>query len=277
MIAKLCTWAPTREKAIDAMAHALDEFEVEGVGHNLPFLSAVMGNKRFRSGSITTGFIAEEFPSGFHGVEPDRATLNDLAAIATFVHIKREQRAGQISGTMENHQRHLSKDWIVTLAGQALPITITAENKLVDMSIAGGKPKHVNSVWQPGDMLGKFQVGTHDLAVKINITNKGIRLRLRGMNVVANVRIPRVAELALLMPIKKPKDTSKVLLCPMPGVVRAIAVAVGDHVEAAQNLAIVEAMKMENMLRAELKGKVKRIAATIGQSLAVDELIMEFE
>jgi propionyl-CoA carboxylase alpha chain len=158
-----------------------------------------------------------------------------------------------------------------------LPITITAENGVVDMSIAGGKPKHVNSAWQPGDGLGKFHVGTHDLAVKINITTKGIRLRLRGIDVVASVRSPRVAELALLMPVKKPKDTSKVLLCPMPGVVRAIAVAVGDSVEAGQNLAIVEAMKMENMLRAELKGKVKRIVVGVGQSLSVDELIMEFE
>ena len=277
MLAKLCTWAPTREKAIAAMAQALDGFEVEGIGHNLPFLSAVMGNVRFQSGNITTGFIAEEFPEGFHGVTADKTLLADLAAVATFIHIKREQRAGLISGTMENHKRHMGKDWIVTLGKTALPVAITAENGVIDMSITGAKAKHVNSAWQPGDTIGTFHVGTHDLIVKVNVTVQGLRLRLRGVEIVASVRTPRDAELARLMPIKKPKDTSKFLLCPMPGVIRALSVGVGDDVEAGQNLAIVEAMKMENVLRAERKAKVKHIAVRVGASLSVDELIMEFE
>ncbi len=277
MLAKLCTWGPTREKAITAMAQALDGFEVEGIGHNLPFLSAVMGHARFQSGNITTGFIAEEFPDGFHGVTPDKALLADLAAVATFIHIKREQRAGLISGTMENHKRHMGKDWVVTFGKTALPVAITAENGVIDMSIAGAKAKHVNSAWQPGDTIGIFHVGTHDLTVKVNVTVQGLRLRLRGVEIVASVRTPRDAELALLMPIKQPKDTSRLLLCPMPGVVRSIGVRVGDTVEAGQNVAVVEAMKMENVLRAERKAKVKHIAVHVGASLSVDELIMEFE
>jgi propionyl-CoA carboxylase alpha chain len=277
MIAKLCTWGQTRDKAIAAMSDALDAFEVEGIGHNLPFLAAVMDHKRFQSGKITTGFIAEEYPGGFQGVAPDQSLLADLAAVATFIHVKREQRAGLISGTMENHKRHMGKDWIVGIGAEALPVSITAENGVLDLSIAGAKPQHISSNWHPGDTIGKFTIGIHTLIVKVSITVKGLRLRLRGVDVVATVRSPRDAELARLMPVKKPKDTSKTLLCPMPGVVRAIHVAVGDTVEAGQNLAIVEAMKMENMLRAERKSKVKRIAAAVGASLAVDELIMEFE
>jgi propionyl-CoA carboxylase alpha chain len=165
----------------------------------------------------------------------------------------------------------------VGLGETELSVSITAENGVIDMSVAGAKAKHVNSAWKPGDTLGIFHVGTHDLTVKVNISVKGLRLRLRGVDVVATVRSPRDAELAKLMPIKKPKDTSKTLLCPMPGVIRAIYVNVGDVVEAGQNLAIVEAMKMENMLQAQRRAKVKRISATVGASLAVDELIMEFE
>ncbi len=277
MIAKLCTWGKDRPAAIAAMAQALDAFEVEGIGHNLPFLSAVMGHKRFQSGNITTSFIADEYPDGFHGVKPDDQLLADLAAVATFIHLKCEQRAAQISGVLQNHKRHLGKDWSVSLDGHHLSASITAENGVIDISIQGGKPKHVNSAWQPGDALGHFHVGTHDLTLKIQKTVKGFRLQLRGVDVVARLYHPRIAKLVGFMLEKQPKDTSKQLFCPMPGVVRALSVAVGDNVEVGQNLAVVEAMKMENVLRAERSSKVKRIAVHVGDSLSVDQLIMEFE
>jgi propionyl-CoA carboxylase alpha chain len=261
MLTKLCTWGKDRTTAIDAMAEALDAFEVEGTGHNLPFLSAVMGNAKFRSGKITTAFIAEEFPEGFKGVTPQPSDLEDLAAIATFIHMRREQRAGQISGTMENHRRKIGEDWVVTLAGASIPV----------------RNGNVESTWQPGDTLGRFHIGDRVLSIKVDFAANGIRLRRRGMDVVAQVRSPRVAELAKLMPIKKPKDTSKSLLCPMPGLVRAVFVSVGEKVEAGQNLAMVEAMKMENILRTERKAKVKRIAVNVGDILSVDQLIIEFE
>jgi propionyl-CoA carboxylase alpha chain len=277
MIAKLCTWAKTRDKALSAMSQALDEFEVEGIKHNVPFLSAVINHPHFASGKFTTGFITEHYPSGFLGVELTDGEVSDVAAIATFIHVKREQRASQISGTMENHRRHLSADWLVTLGKHQRCISITAENGVMDMAIDGAKAKHVDSNWQPGDQLGKFHIGVRDVTAKIHITEKGIRLRWRGADMVVTVRSPRSAELAKLMPVKQAKDTSKFLLCPMPGVIRALSVNVGDVVEAGQILAIVEAMKMENVLRAERKAKVIRIAVDVGESLSVDQLILEFD
>ena len=277
MLAKLCAWAPTREKAMEAMAQALDDFEVEGIGHNLPFLSAVMGHPRFQSGNITTAFITEEFPGGFKGVDPDGDAISDFAAIATYIHVKREMRAGQISGAMENHHRRVGTNWVVRLAGQSIAVIATAENGKMDIGLNGDKPLHVSSEWRPGDALGKFKIGVRQLSVKISYSAKGFRLRKSGMDVVVTVRSSRIAELAKLMPLKKPKDMSKLLLCPMPGVIRALLVAAGDDVEVGQNLAIVEAMKMENVLRAERKAKVKHITAAVGDSFTVDQLIMEFE
>ncbi len=277
MIAKLCTWGATRDKAIAAMADALDEFEVEGIGHNLPFLSAVMAHPRFQSGKITTAFIAEEFPDGFKGAAVEAGQLLDLAVVAAFIHVKRELRAGQISGAMENHRRNIGTDWVVSVGGQNFAAYVIAENGSADISLDGGKVLHVASDWTPGKGLGRFKLGTKKLSVKVSHSAKGLRLRMRGGDHVAQVRSPRVAELAKLMPIKKVRDTSKTLLCPMPGVIRSIAVNVGDTVEAGQALAMVEAMKMENLLRAERKCKVKRIVANVGASLSVDELIMEFE
>ncbi len=277
MIAKLCAWAPTREKAIDAMSAALDEFEVEGVGHNLPFLSTVMGNEKFRSGHITTAFITEEFPHGFQGVKPNVQAITDFCLIATFMHMRSEQRAGLISGTMENHKRKIADQWVATMAGTAHKMAVTEDNGGLAISVGGAKPVHVLSDWVPGKSIGHFTLGARNLSVKSTNTRKGFRLRHQGMDAIVQVYSPRVAELAKLMPIKKLKDTSNLLLCPMPGMLRSVYVNVGDVVEAGQTLAMVEAMKMENILRAERRSKVKRITAVTGTSLSVDEVIMEFE
>ncbi len=277
MIAKLCTWAPERLTAIDAMRQALDDFEVDGIGHNLPFLSAVMGHERFRSGNITTAFIAEEFPDGFHGVEPDAAQLHDLAAIAVAMQVAREQRAAQISGTMENHRRKIGAEWVVASNGTQFAASVKHDGEALKVSLDGEQPLTLTSGWNPGMPLAKFVIDGRALSVKVAFAGSGIRLRHRGMDLTFTVRRPRVAELARLMPVKVAKDMSRMLLCPMPGMVRAIMVAVGDTVEAGQALAMVEAMKMENVLRAERKAVVKRVAASEGASLAVDELIMEFE
>ncbi|CAN7256837.1 acetyl-CoA carboxylase biotin carboxylase subunit [Pararhizobium sp. LjRoot238] len=277
MVAKLCTWAPDRLTAIDAMSAALDDFEVEGIGHNLPFLSAVMQHDRFRAGRLTTAFIAEEFPEGFHGVEPDPASAQKLAAVATLIHQALQSRAAQISGTIGNHRRVIGKDWVVSFAGQeyALALSATADGAYVQM--ADGAAFAVAGDWMPGRSHATFNVEGTMMGVKIDLAGTAIRLRWRGMDVRIHVRSPRVAELARLMPKKLPPDTSRMLLCPMPGVVTTLAVAAGDTVEAGQALATVEAMKMENTLRAERRGVVKRIAVAAGASLAVDELIMEFE
>ena len=277
MIAKLCTWAPTRDKAIDAISAALDEFEIEGVSHNLPFLAAVMGNEKFRKGDMTTAFIAEEFPEGFSGMQPNAQNIEDFCLVATYMHICGEKRAARISGTMENHKRKIAHQWIATIAGTAHTMSVARDNGGLAIGVDGAKPVHVVSDWLPGKSMCHFTLGARNLCIKTADTHKGVRLRHRGMDVTVQVHSPRVAELAKLMPIKKPKDTSNLLLCPMPGMLRKLYVKQGDIVEAGQTLAMVEAMKMENILRAERRSKIKRIAAVMGASLSVDEIIMEFE
>jgi len=277
MIAKLCSWGETRISAIDAMGEALDRFEVEGIGHNLPFLSAVMQHPRFRSGNLTTGFIAEEFPDGFSGVEPETEAADGLAAIAAAIHHQVQSRAAKISGTIGNHRRIVGKDWVVLLGKTERRVSLELDGDNMMAQIEGGERLAVETDWLPGRSLGTFRLGGAVLAVKVDLSPSAIRLRWHGADIVAKVRTPRVAELARLMPEKLPPDTSKMLLCPMPGVVTSISVAEGDEVEAGQALATVEAMKMENILRAERKGRVAKVAVKAGDSLAVDEVILEFE
>ena len=277
MIAKLCTWGPDRLMAIDAMQKALDEFELEGIGNNLPFLSAVMGHPRFRQGNITTAFIEEEFPEGFKGVEAKGVDLNNLARVAAYVHVKAQERAAQVNGTIANHQRKLSIDWVVTIGAHRVAAHVVQETVGHHIAIDDTKALLVSSAWQPGQTLGHFRFDGQDLSVKVSVSAKGIRLRRGGMDILAQVRTPHVAGLAKLMPVKKAPDLSKSLLCPMPGLLRALSVKVGDTVEPGQAIAVVEAMKMENVLRALSHGKVKRVAAKVGDTLAVDQLIAEFE
>src|SRR5690606_38458508 len=175
------------------------------------------------------------------------------------------------------HRRVVGKDWVVTLAGSEQAVSLERGPAGADAVFADGTRISIGSGWLPGQSHASFRVGDETIGVKIDLIGSAIRLRWRGMDVTARVRSPRVAELARLMPVKLPPDTSKMLLCPMPGVITSVAVKAGDRVEAGQTLATVEAMKMENVLKAEKKGVVKRVAATAGQSLAVDELIMEFE
>ena len=277
MIAKLCTWGKDRLTAVEAMERALDDFEVEGIGHNLPFLSAVMGQQRFRDGRLTTAYIAEEFRDGFTGVAPQPADARKLAAVAAFVNHIRQSRAAEISGTIGNHKRVIGHDWVANLAGENLPLTLGTTADGTAVRFADGETLTVSGGWLPGQSHAHFTVGGETLGVKVAILGPAIQLRWRGMNVAVRVREPHVAALAKLMPEKAPPDTSRLLLCPMPGVITAVMVAEGDTVEAGQALATVEAMKMENILRAEKRAVVRKVAVSAGQSLAVDEMIMEFE
>ena len=278
MIAKLCTWAPTRAGAIGEMRAALDTFEVEGIGHNLPFVAAVMDHPRFVAGNITTAFIAEEYPDGFQGAALDGVTLRRVAAAAAAMNRVEEIRSARISGRMDNHTRHVGNDWVVTLQGEAFAVQIAADPAGSTVSFAGGAPAHrVVSDWKPGQPLARLEVDGKPLVMKVADIPSGFRLRLRGADLKCHVRTPRAAELALLMLEKLPPDTSKFLLCPMPGLLVSLAVAVGDEVQEGQALATVEAMKMENILKAERKGVVRMIRFDTGTSLKVDEVIMEFE
>ncbi len=277
MIAKLCTWGPTRADAIENMRVALDSFEVEGIGHNLPFLSAVMDHPRFISGNITTAFIAEEYPEGFLGVELPQDQIRRVAAAAAAMYRVAEIRRTRVSGRMDNHERKVGEDWVVQLQGQSLPVSIEADKLGATVTFEDGGKLRVESEWVPGDSLAVLDVGQSPLVLKVGKVPNGFRLRLRGADMNVYVRTPRQAELAALMPEKVAPDTSKLLLCPMPGLIVKVNVEVGQEVQEGQALCTVEAMKMENILRAERKGIVSKINATAGDSLAVDEVIMEFE
>ncbi|WP_298678103.1 acetyl/propionyl/methylcrotonyl-CoA carboxylase subunit alpha [uncultured Lentibacter sp.] len=277
MIAKLCTWAPTRGEAIAHMRDALDGFELEGIGHNLPFLSAVMDHDIFIKGEMTTAFIEEQYPEGFEGVELDEAALRAIAASAAAMHRVAEIRRTRVSGRMDNHERVVGTDWVVSLQGQDYPVTIAADKAGSTVGFEDGSSLRVASDWTPGDQLARLSVGEGGLVLKVGKVSGGFRIRSRGADLKVHVRTPRQAELARRMPEKVAPDTSKMLLCPMPGLIVKIDVAEGDEVQEGQALCTVEAMKMENILRAEKKGIVSKINAAPGDSLAVDEVIMEFE
>ena len=277
MIAKLCTWAPTRAEAINEMRLALDTFEVEGIGHNLPFVGAVMDHPRFQSGNITTAFIAEEYPEGFQGATLGADILAQVAASAAAMNRVAEIRRTKVSGTMDNHERRVGDDWVVTLQGVEHVVKIAADPAGSTVSFADGSTRRITSDWTPGQPLARVMVDGTPLVMKVGKISGGFRLRLRGADLKVHVRTPRQAALAKLMLEKLPPDTSKFLLCPMPGLVTKIMVEVGEEVQEGQALATVEAMKMENILKAERKGVVKAVKASAGASLKVDEVIMEFE
>ncbi len=277
MIAKLCTWAPTREAAIEAMRVALDSFEVEGIGHNLPFLSAVMDHPKFISGDMTTAFIAEEFPEGFEGVELPDGDLRRIAASCAAMYRVAEIRRTRVSGRMDNHERKVGNRWVVSLQGQDFAVRVGADKDGATVRFEDGSTLRIASEWTPGDQLAVVEVDGDPLVMKVGKVSGGFRIRNRGADLKVHVRRPRQAELAKLMPEKLPPDTSKMLLCPMPGLIVKVDVEVGQEVQEGQALCTVEAMKMENILRAEKKGVVAKINAGPGDSLAVDDVIIEFE
>jgi propionyl-CoA carboxylase alpha chain len=277
MIAKLCTWAPTRSEAIAHMRKALDGFEVEGIGHNLPFLSAVMDHPRFIKGDITTAFIEEEYPEGFIGVELPESELLRIAASCAAMNRVAEIRRTKISGRMDNHERRVGDNWVVTLQNNKYELNIVADQLGSTVRFEDGLRIRVEGSWTPGDQLANMLVDDTRLTMKVGKITGGFRIRNGGADLKVLVRSKLQSELAQYMIKKDPPDTSKILMCPMPGLIVKIDVEVGDLVQEGQALCTVEAMKMENILRAERATRVKKINANAGDSLAVDETIMEFE
>ena len=277
MIAKLCTWAPTRSEAIAHMRKALDGFEVEGIGHNLPFLSAVMDHPRFIKGDITTAFIEEEYPEGFIGVELPESELLRIAASCAAMNRVAEIRRTKISGRMDNHERRVGDNWVVTLQNNKYELNIVADQLGSTVRFEDGLRIRVEGSWTPGDQLANMLVDDTRLTMKVGKITGGFRIRNCGADLKVLVRSKLQSELAQYMIKKDPPDTSKILMCPMPGLIVKIDVEVGDLVQEGQALCTVEAMKMENILRAERATRVKKINANAGDSLAVDETIMEFE
>ncbi|MGH6616599.1 biotin carboxylase N-terminal domain-containing protein [Sphingomonas sp.] len=271
MIAKLITWAPTRIEAIDQQIAALDAFEIDGPGNNIDFVSALMQHPRFREGNITTGFIAEEYPDGFHGAPADTELLRDLSAIAAFAATAEADRARRIDGQLGKRLRPPA-DWSVKIDGAEHIVSISTDGVTVD-----GEDLDIALEYTPGDRVVHAEIGDEDLSVRIAKTRGGFKLTTRGAAHIARVLPAHVAPYAEHLIEKIPPDLSKFLLCPMPGLLMRLDVAAGDKVEAGQPLAVVEAMKMENILRAEKAGTVKSVNAKPGDSLAVDEIILEME
>ncbi len=283
MIAKLCAHAPTRDKAVALMADALDEFHLEGIDHNIAFLSAVMSDDRFQSGALSTNYIDERFPDGFHGA-PLTGDLRDrLIALAAFVHGVETGRAQSVAGRLNAKPDSVDGEWSVTLGrtecAANLRMTAAGARVVVHGQGNGGRVEEfdVACSWRPGDRVAYAQVNGAPMTVQLESTLSGWDMVCRGARVRTVVQSRRTAELAAVMPEKEAPDTSKYLLCPMPGLVVSISVAQGQEVKVGEPLAVVEAMKMENVLTAERDGVVSKVNVTPGASLAVDDVILEFE
>jgi len=271
MIAKLITWGETRDEAADKQVAALDAFQLDGLGHNIDFLSAIMQHPRFRSGELTTGFIAEEYPEGFHGAPASPELQRALAGIAAFMATARADRARRIDGQLGRRLRPPAH-WAVTFDKTTFDVALTADEVTVD-----GTALDLCLEYTPGDRLVEAEVDGVVLSVKVVPTRSGFVLTTRGAIHKVQVLPAHVAPYARHMIEKIPPDLSRFLICPMPGLLVALHVGEGDAVEAGQPLAVVEAMKMENILRAQKAGRVKTVKAKAGESLAVDAVILEME
>ncbi|WP_336986684.1 acetyl/propionyl/methylcrotonyl-CoA carboxylase subunit alpha [Altererythrobacter aquiaggeris] len=271
MIAKLVTWGKTRDEAADLQIQALDAFEIEGLGHNVDFLSAIMQHPRFRSGELTTGFIAEEYPDGFEGAPASDELNRALAAIAGIISTVQADRARRIDQRLDG-KIAAPGDWTVRIAGADYDVRLDE-----DAIVVGDQKIDLAMEYTPGDTMVHAELDGKPLSFRIAPTITGWKITTRGATHEARVLPTRFAALADHMIEKIPPDLSRYLICPMPGLLTALHVAEGDAVEAGQPLATVEAMKMENILRAEKSGIVSKINAGQGDSLAVDTVILELE
>jgi len=276
MIAKLVAYGASRNEAIARLGAALDAFYIRGLSHNVAFLAAVLQKPRFAEGRLSTGFIAEEFPHGFAGVEPSPDALDlALAAAAAIQRIIAEQEA-RITGQLAGHGRVVPEDWIVAIGAAQHAVRAMREANSVAVTRADGRRHVVATDWQPAQPL--FRARIDGAAVIFQFDRDGIGFRLTRAGTVLGVKVlpPRAAELLAQMPVKQLPDLSRYLLSPMPGLLVSVAVGEGQEVKAGEELAVVEAMKMENVLRAERDGTVAKVRARAGDSLAVDQVILEF-
>ena len=277
MIAKLVTHAPDRLAAIEAQATALDAFVIDGIRHNIPFLSALMQHPRWREGRLSTGFIAEEFPDGFHPLVAEGETERRLVVAATMIDHTHNLRKRHISGQLrEPEQMRFELKRVVAMGNARVELEIEPRMIGVAIVFADGRKVEAHSDWKPGDPLWRGTIDGADIAVQARPLLNGYALSHAGVAVDTRVYTRREAQLAALMIEHKGADGSRYLLCPMPGLVKAIAVKLGQEVKAGEQLCIVEAMKMENVLTAERDATVKAILCKEGDSLAVDAVIMEF-
>ncbi len=275
MIAKLVTHAKTREQAIDAQADALDAFTIEGIRHNIPFLAAIMQHPRWRAGKLSTAFIAEEFPGGFERGRPTGTVARTIASVAAAIdHVmgeRKRQISGQSNSTVTRERRRA-----IWLGADEIHADVAREGEAIAVLFEDGNSHVLSSNWVPGMPAWTGTLDGATVAVHVRMIPNGFELAYRGIEVKAFVYTEREARYARLMPVKILSDSEKSVRCPMPGLVVSVAVAEGQEVKTGETLAVVEAMKMENILRAERDGTIKKIRVKPGDSVAVDAVIIEF-
>ncbi len=278
MIAKLVTHGPTRADAITSHEMALDRLNIEGIQDNGPFLQAVLAQDRFRSGKITTGYIAEEFPDGFVNADPVNGAERLIVTAAAYVHGLFKLRAAKISGRMDPAP-DLREEWVVTLNGAQHPVKLRMGDHEAEVRMGKGfkDAASIVTAWRPGLGLMEGLIDNEPFALKLADRTEGYVFRYRGFTANVLVMTPTAAALHAKLPEKEAPDTSKMVLSPMPGLVVSMDVEMGQEVKSGEAVCVVEAMKMQNIIRAEADGKVKAINAAPGDSVAADEVLVEFE
>jgi propionyl-CoA carboxylase alpha chain len=278
MIAKLITWGETRQDAIKLMRRALDEYYIRGVESNIPFLASLMNHPRFNEGRLSTNFIAEEYPDGFHATDAPHDDPSLLVAVATSVHCRYQERAAGTSGQIDQLRRTLRRDWVVVLSDAQYPVHVTPVEGGHEVQVQDREQRlRVTADWYFGQPLFKGKVNNTEVCVQVERHGYKYQLFHHGIRVDALVLTPRAAHLNTYMPVKEPPDLSKFLLSPMPGLLVSVSAEPGQEIKTGEQLAVVEAMKMENVLRAEQDAVVAKILAEPGATLEVDQPIIEFE
>ena len=275
MLAKLCAYGGDRATAVDRLTTALDGFYIRGPNHNMAFLSAVLHHPRFRDGRLSTGFIAEEYGERFEGGGLSDDAKTDLAALAATLSLTEAARAAKISGQLPGWTPNIPHDWVVSLDDDDVPVQVGSDDQGFHVKI-DGQQVDLTLDWQPGQPLAEARIRNRDLVVQVDPITEGYRLSHGGVEVEALTRTKQAADFAARMPKKEKPDLSKWLMSPMPGLIVSIAVKPGEEVKAGQELAVLEAMKMENVLRAEQDGVVETINVEAGATVAADDVLIAF-
>jgi len=276
MIAKLVTYGKDRNTAINAMCDALDNYYIRGVNHNISFLNALFAHPRFVEGRLTTNFIAEEYPEGFFAGDVPQSDPTLAISVAACINRAQMDRAAMISGQLPSHERLVNEDWVVVVGDDYNEASIVPAED--GYTVTQGKIVHnVATNWMIGDALFHADINGKQVTFQVDADGPAYNLFHRGAEVRTLTLSPRMAELNRYMLKKEPPDLSKFLLSPMPGLLVKLVVSVGDEIKAGEELAVVEAMKMENSLRAEEDVVISKVLAEQGESLVVDQPILEFE
>lgn len=276
LIAKLVTFGDTRDQAIANMNDALDAYYIRGVSHNIGFLNALLAHPRFLEGRLTTNFIAEEYPDGFHSSDVPHEEPQILIAVAAAIHRTYMDRAAKLDGQLPSHEKTVGNDFVAIINGDQNPVQVIPVENGYEVSVDANLYR-IHSDWRIGVPLVRTEVNSKPMCFQLDRIGLYYRLAHRGSQVDALVMTPQAAELAKQMLVKVPPDMSKLLLSPMPGLLVRLNVSKGDEIKAGEEFAVVEAMKMENSLRATEDVTIAKIFAQQGDTLAVDQPILEFE